>query len=486
MQICLSQLVVCILCRKGEVFGGNALYHTVGSQPYHKAFDSLFVRFARHAHVLDFVYDNGAPGVAILLFYCKKLAFDLLHKRLLGVYQPLKLLDLSVEVFKLFDQLGYFKLGQPCKLQLQNGVRLHLGEIETAAQILPRFGRGLRFFDNRHHLVDILNGYYQSFQNMSALFCFFELKFGSVVNHVALIVGVAGNDVKQPHLLRLAVRDCHHVYSVGALKVCVLEKYIQIFFRVVILFYSDNRAHALLVGLVHYFRNTGKQILFVLAQGKNFRQQIGFVYLIRQLGYHKIFSVVGQYLDMHLGAHGYFSLARLVSLFQLVGNHVAACGEIGTSDDFHHFLQGNVLFVYIGNHAVNDFPEIVGRYVCRKSHRDTAAAVDQNIGKTAGQHFRLLQLVVVVPTPAHRIHVKVAQHFESKRRETRFGITHRRRAVAVHRAEIALSVHERHSHVELLRKTHHSVVNGGVAVRVVFCKTVAYNSRAFSVRPVGF
>ena len=47
VQICLSQLVVCVLCRKGEVFGGNALYHTVGSQPYHKAFDSLFVRFAR-------------------------------------------------------------------------------------------------------------------------------------------------------------------------------------------------------------------------------------------------------------------------------------------------------------------------------------------------------------------------------------------------------------------------------------------------------
>ena len=65
------------------------------------------------------------------------------------------------------------------------------------------------------------------------------------------------------------------------------------------------------------------------------------------------------------------------------------------------------------------------------------------------------------------------------------GVAHRRRVIAVHRAEIALAVDQRHAHRERLRHAHHGVVDRGVAVRVVLAHHVADDAGRFAVRPVG-
>jgi hypothetical protein len=64
------------------------------------------------------------------------------------------------------------------------------------------------------------------------------------------------------------------------------------------------------------------------------------------------------------------------------------------------------------------------------------------------------------------------------------GVTHRRGAVAVDRAEVALPVDQRVAQREVLRHAHQRVVDRGVAVRVELTHGLADHARALQVRTV--
>ena len=57
-------------------------------------------------------------------------------------------------------------------------------------------------------------------------------------------------------------------------------------------------------------------------------------------------------------------------------------------------------------------------------------------------------------------------------------------AIAVDRAEIALPVDQRQAHGKILRHAHHRVINGLVAVRMIFADHVADDAGGFAVRLV--
>src|SRR6185437_1590539 len=65
-----------------------------------------------------------------------------------------------------------------------------------------------------------------------------------------------------------------------------------------------------------------------------------------------------------------------------------------------------------------------------------------------------------------------------------FGITHRRGAVAIDRAEVALPVHQHVAQRERLRHAHDRVVHRRITVRVVFADHVTDHARGFLVRLV--
>ena len=68
------------------------------------------------------------------------------------------------------------------------------------------------------------------------------------------------------------------------------------------------------------------------------------------------------------------------------------------------------------------------------------------------------------------------------RRQARLRVAHRRRAVAVDRAEVALAVDERVAHREVLGEPDEGVVEGDVAVRVVLAHHLADDRGALAVR----
>jgi len=114
----------------------------------------------------------------------------------------------------------------------------------------------------------------------------------------------------------------------------------------------------------------------------------------------------------------------------------------------------------------------------------TAMPPDQQVGQTRGQHQGFLLAAVVVGAEVDGFLVDVGQHLVGDLRQANFGVTHGGGVVAVHRAKVALTVHQHVAQRKILRHAHDGVVHRAVAVRVVLADHVADDARRFLVRPV--
>jgi hypothetical protein len=102
------------------------------------------------------------------------------------------------------------------------------------------------------------------------------------------------------------------------------------------------------------------------------------------------------------------------------------------------------------------------------------------LGSTSGSFFA----AVVVGAEIDGFLVDVGQHLVGDLRQADFGVTHGGGVVAVHRAEVALAVHQHVAHGEVLRHAHDGVVHRLVAVRVVLADHVADDTGRLLVGPV--
>ena len=151
----------------------------------------------------------------------------------------------------------------------------------------------------------------------------------------------------------------------------------------------------------------------------------------------------------------------------------------------HQTGQVDVGVLHQGDHAADDFAQVVRRDVGRHADRDTGRAVHQQVGEAGGQYDRLLTLLIEVRLEIDRVFLDVRQHIVCQLGHAGLGITvccqhlhgdlaqsclcisHGRCAVAVHGTEVAVTVDQRIVQRERLRHTHHRVVNRCVAVRMI-------------------
>ena len=181
-----------------------------------------------------------------------------------------------------------------------------------------------------------------------------------------------------------------------------------------------------------------------------------------------------------------FTLTRRVSRSEFVAcDDVSARREVRTRNDLHHLVKGNLRIVEVSDDAVYDFGKVMRRYIRRKTYRYTRRTVYEKVRKSSGESVGFFERVVEVKRPVYGIFVYTVKKFERERLKFDFGVPHRRRAVAVDRAEVAVSVDKRHTHVERLGKSDHSVVNRSISVGVIFCETVADHPRRFFIAFIG-
>lgn len=168
---------------------------------------------------------------------------------------------------------------------------------------------------------------------------------------------------------------------------------------------------------------------------------------------------------MRLGTHDHAAAAGAVAFAH--ARHAvddAARGEVRRRDELDQLVDRAIRIAQAVQAAVDDFLQVVGRNIGGHAHRDARAAVDQQVGQPRRQQQRLLLAAVVVGAEVHGFLVDVGQQFVGDLGQADFGVTHRRRVVAVDRAEVALAVDQHVTHGEILRHADDGVIDGLVAV----------------------
>src|SRR5665647_1645662 len=128
----------------------------------------------------------------------------------------------------------------------------------------------------------------------------------------------------------------------------------------------------------------------------------------------------------------------------------------------------------------NDLDEVVRCHVRGHADGDTTGTVDEQAGEGGGHHARLRQLVVIVGNEVDGFFVEAVGHQHRGWGEPGLGVSSCCRSV-VQRPEVPVTVHERHAHREGLRHAYERVIDGAVAVRVVFAHHLADHTAALDV-----
>ena len=128
----------------------------------------------------------------------------------------------------------------------------------------------------------------------------------------------------------------------------------------------------------------------------------------------------------------------------------------------------------------NHLEEVVGRDVGGDSDRDPGGPVDQQQRQPGGKDDRFGAGPVIRRTMGNRVQPDLAEHILGGLRQPAFGVTHRRRRIAVEGAEVARALDQGQPGRKRLRHPYESFVDGRVAVRVVATHHISHHLRALA------
>ena len=441
-------------------------------------------------HVLDrdvrgVGHDLGAPRVAVALLDLVELAPDLLKQQGVGTEDRAQTLDLGDQLAVLLLDLLPLEAGQPLQAHVQDRLRLGLAQREALDQALPGFRRGAASADRRDHRVQVVERDEQPFEDVGAL-----LGPGQVVaaapdhDRAAMVEEVAQQGAQGQHL-GLAVDDRQHVHAVADLELGHLVERVQNDLGHLAPLQVDHDPDAVAVGLVAQVADAFE--LLLAHQLGDPLDQAGLVHLEGKLGHDDRLTVLAGILDLGAGPHLDGATARGVGGMDARAAMDEAAGrEVRPGQQLHQLFQGRLGAVDQQLDRRERLAQVVRRDVRRHADGDAGRAVDQQVRDPRRKRRRLLLGTVVVRYPLDGVLLDVlAQQLLGDPGQADLRVAHRGRVVAVDRAEVALAVHQRIAHGEVLRHPHHRVVDRSVAVRVVLAHHVADDARRLLVGAAG-
>jgi len=126
-----------------------------------------------------------------------------------------------------------------------------------------------------------------------------------------------------------------------------------------------------------------------------------------------------------------------------------------------------------------DFDDVVRRDGRCHADRDPRGSIGQQVRESSWQNDRLCPLTVIGIAEIDGVLVDPFQQPVRGLCQACLGIAHGRRVIAVDIAEIPLSIDQRVAHGEILRQTHHGVINRLIAMGVILTHDIADDARTF-------
>ncbi len=123
----------------------------------------------------------------------------------------------------------------------------------------------------------------------------------------------------------------------------------------------------------------------------------------------------------------------------------------------------------------------MGRDIRGHADSNTARTIDQHIGEACGKNRGFLLLAIVIVLKIDGVLVDIGQQEGGRLVHADFGIAHRGGVIAIHGAEIALTIQERQRHRERLRHAHKRVIDRAIAMRVVLTHHIANRTGRFAI-----
>ena len=322
---------------------------------------------------------------------------------------------------------------------------------------------------------------------MRAIPCLLEIEDCPAGHHLA-----AMTDERLEHFLQrqqpgLAVHQRNHIDAEDGLERRLRIEVVQHDFRVLAAAQLNHDAHAILVGFVAQpVRGDAFKILLAHQVSDPFDQP-RLVDLVGQLGNDDRLTIAAptHVLEMRASANRKPTAPALVSR----GNFLSAVDDAGrrevrTRHQLHQVSQPDVGFLDYRETCVDDLGEIVRWDVGGHAHRNARGAVDQQVGDPGRQYRRLHFLAVIVRDEIDCGLVDIRQQFTGDALETALRIAHGCRRVAIHRAEIALTVDQGIAQRKVLRHADQCVVDRRIAMGVVLAHDIADHACALYVGPV--
>ena len=393
-----------------------------------------------------------------------------------------------LQLLEVVQDLLPLEAGEALELHLQDGVGLDDAEGEPLEQAGPGLPRGLAAADELDHLVEVIEGDHEAFQDVGPGFGLLELEDRAPAHHLAAELQEVLAGLEEVQDLRALVDDGEEDDPEGVLQRGQLVQVVEDDLAGLALADVEHDAHPLARALV---ADVGDPVdPLVLHELDDLLDEPRLVELVGNLRDDDGFLVALPDLDLGPRAHHDRAAPGAVGLADPgLARDEAGGGEVGAGnaldEAFQALVGGEVLVVEKEVETVHDLSQVVGRDVRGHAHRDAGGPVHEQVREHGGQHRGLHQAVVVVGLEVDRLLVDVLHHHRAQAGEPGLGVAHGRRGISVHRPEVALAVHQGAAEVEALGHAHEGVVDGGVAVGVVLAHGVAHDARALPVAAAG-
>ena len=326
------------------------------------------------------------------------------------------------QLLELVAQLLAVELGEAAELHVEDVLRLHVGELErrdheAGLGALGVFGTA----DVGDDGVDHVERLHQALDDVLALLRLAETELGAPLDDLLLVLDVDRERGLEVEQLRHVVDQRQHVHREVGLHRRVLVEQVQHDLRVGVALELDDEARGVTRRLVAHVADA-----FDLA-------------VVDQLG-----DLLPDHLDRGLVGHlgdrdAHVALAALLDLGDRPHLDGAATGrvgvvdpaapedqrarrEVGTLHELHEVDDRRVGVLQQVLHRVDHLPEVVRRDVRRHTDGDPASSVDQEVGKSRGEHDRLDGVAVVGGREVDGVLVDLAQQLHRQRGEPRLGV----------------------------------------------------------------
>mmetsp|Transcript_57652 Transcript_57652/g.135681 ORF Transcript_57652/g.135681 Transcript_57652/m.135681 type:complete len:823 (+) Transcript_57652:883-3351(+) len=437
--------------------------------------------------------DQGAAVVAVLL----GVGFDLLDD---GAAQRGGRAEDVFELGTLVTQLGQLLLdldrlqpGQLAQPDFEDVLGLAVAQVEARDQGLLGL---VRLADDADDLVDVQQHQLPALEHMDALVDLGQAMLGAAAHRGLTEAHPLAQHLAQALLRGAAVGADHgQVDRRAALQAGVGQQRVDqvLLLHRAALGLEDDAHRRVLAGLVAHavqhrqqagleLQLLGRQRLFAgldLGVGEllDLLQHLLRAGAVRQLGDDQLPLATGQVLDLPARPQLEAAAARHIGRANLLrrADELAAAGEVRAGQQLEQRVIGQVLIFQQGHRRRRHLAQVVAGDLGGQADGDAAGAVEQREGQARRQLDGFLGRAVVIGPEVHRALVDLVQHEAGDRGQSRFGVAHRRGAVAVAAAEIAVAVDQRVAQREVLRHAHQRVVDRLVAMRVEAAEHIAHH-----------